>query len=68
VSSYNQDTVSSQQLGHLGLIAATIAELGIIDKIDSRIELYESKGGIVGSITILDKLVIICYVVGNTIL
>ena len=68
MSSYNQDTVSSQQLGHLGLIAATIAELGIIDKIDSRIELYESKGGIVGSITILDKLVIICYVVGNTIL
>lgn len=43
----NSDTVKSETLGHLGLVAATITELGIIDKIDSRIELNESKGGIV---------------------
>ena len=28
----NRDTVSSEQRGHLGLVAATIRELGIIDK------------------------------------
>ena len=33
--SLNRDTVSSEQLGHLGLVAATIRELGIIDKIDT---------------------------------
>lgn len=41
------ETVKSEQLGHLGLIAATIKELGIIDKIDARLDLDESKGGIV---------------------
>jgi len=41
------ETVKSEQLGHLGLIAATIAELGIIEKIDARLKLSESKGGIV---------------------
>lgn len=45
--SLNRDTVSSEQLGHLGLVAATIRELGIIEKIDARLELNEQKGGIV---------------------
>ena len=45
--SYNSDTVSSEQLGHLGLVAATIRELGIIEKIDARLDLNERKGGIV---------------------
>ena len=43
----NSDNVSSEQLGHLGLVAATIKELGLIEKIDSRLSLDESKGGIV---------------------
>jgi transposase len=43
----NRDTVSSEQLGHLGLVAATIRELGIIERIDARLELSERKGGIV---------------------
>lgn len=43
----NQDNVSSEQLGHLGLIAATIRELGIIERIDARLELNEKKGGLV---------------------
>lgn len=45
--SFNRDTVSSEQLGHLGLVAATIRELGIIEKIDARLELNDRKGGIV---------------------
>lgn len=43
----NRDTVSSEQLGHLGLVAAMIRELGIIERIDARLELNERKGGIV---------------------
>lgn len=43
----NRDTVSSEQLGHLGLVAATIRELGIIERIDARLELNEKKGGMV---------------------
>lgn len=43
----NRDTVSSEQLGHLGLVAATIKELGIIERIDARLELNEKKGGLV---------------------
>lgn len=43
----NRDTVSSEQLGHLGLVASTIGELGIIEKIDARLALNENKGGIV---------------------
>lgn len=43
----NRDTVSSEQLGHLGLVAATIRELRIIEKIDARLKLNEHKGGIV---------------------
>lgn len=43
----NCDTVSSEQLGHLGLVAATIRELGIIERIDARLDLNERKGGIV---------------------
>ena len=42
----NRDTVSSEQLGHLGLVAATIRELGIIEKIDARLDLNERKGGL----------------------
>lgn len=45
--SLNRDTVSSEQLGHLGLVAATIRELGIIEKIDARLDLNERKGGLV---------------------
>lgn len=45
--SLNSDNVSSEQLGHLGLVAATIRELGIIEKIDERLALNERKGGIV---------------------
>ena len=45
--SLNCDTVSSEQLGHLGLVAATIRELGIIEKIDARLDLNERKGGLV---------------------
>lgn len=40
-----RDTVSSEQLGHLGLIAATIHELGLIERIDARLALDERKGG-----------------------
>ncbi len=43
----NSETVKSEQLGHLGLVAAVIRELGIIDKIDARLSLNENKGGIV---------------------
>ena len=43
----NRDTVSSEQLGHLGLVAATIRELGIIEKIDAHLDLNERKGGLV---------------------
>lgn len=45
--SSDSNNVHSEQLGHLGLIAATIRQLGIIEKIDDRIELSEKKGGIV---------------------
>lgn len=41
------DEVSSEQLGHLGLLAAVIRELGIIEKLDERLDLDKSKGGIV---------------------
>lgn len=43
----DRDNVSSEQLGHLGLVAATIRELGLIERIDSRLELNEEKGGLV---------------------
>jgi transposase len=43
----DRNTVSSEQLGVLGLVAATIHELGIIEKIDQRLSLSEKKGGIV---------------------
>ena len=45
--SLNSDTVSSEQLGHLELVAATIRDLGIIEKIDARLDLNDRKGGIV---------------------
>jgi len=31
-----RDSVSSEQLGHLGVISATIKELGLIERIDAR--------------------------------
>jgi hypothetical protein len=34
-------------LGHLGLLAATIKEIGIIERIDARLVLDEKKGGLV---------------------
>jgi transposase len=43
----DRNNVNSEQLGHLGLVAATIRELGLIERIDSRIALDENKGGIV---------------------
>jgi len=45
--SLDSNTVTSEQLGHLGLVAATIRELGIIEKIDARLDLNERKGGLV---------------------
>lgn len=45
--SFSSDSVTCEKLGSLGLIAATIQRLGIPEKIDSRIELNHSKGGIV---------------------
>ena len=44
---FDEENVGSQQLGHLGLLAATIKELGIIERIDARLELDEEKGGLV---------------------
>lgn len=43
----DSSNVHSEQLGHLGLIAATIRKLGLIEKIDARLELSDKKGGIV---------------------
>lgn len=43
----SSETVGSNQLGALGLIGSVIRELGIIEKIDARIPLNESKGGVV---------------------
>ena len=45
--SLDGNTVTSEQLGHLGLVAATIREFGIIEKIDARLYLNERKGGLV---------------------
>ena len=45
--SFSGENVVSEHLGHLGLVAGVINDLGIIDKIDSRLELQEHKGGIV---------------------
>ncbi len=44
---YSTETVSSQRLGALGLIAATIQKLGLIEKIDARLELNDDSGAIV---------------------
>lgn len=44
---FTSDTVQSKQIGHLGLLAAVIGELGIIEKIDLRIKFNEKKGSIV---------------------
>ena len=43
----SSETVRSEQLGHLGLLAATIEDIGLIDKVNERIPLSEAKGGIV---------------------
>jgi transposase len=43
----DSNSVGSEQLGHLGLVVATIRELGLIERIDSRIALDEQRGGIV---------------------
>lgn len=43
----SRETVISEQLGHFGLVAATIHELGLIERIDSRLALDEKKGGLV---------------------
>ena len=37
--------MKTEQLGHLGLVAATIHQLGIIDKINQRLPLQKDKGG-----------------------
>ena len=41
--SFSNENVKSEQLGHLGLVASVIHDLGIIEKIDARIELNENK-------------------------
>lgn len=43
----SSDNVSSEQLGHLGIISAMIRRLGIIEKLDARLDLNKDKGGIV---------------------
>ena len=43
----SSEAVGSHQLGALGLIGSVIRELGIIEKIDARLPLNESKGGVV---------------------
>jgi len=43
----NHQNITSEPLGHLGLVAATIKKLGIDKKIDERLHLDKSKGGIV---------------------
>lgn len=43
----NSKTIRTKTLGHLGLIAATINKLGLIEKIDNRLPLRADKGGIV---------------------
>jgi transposase len=40
-----EEPYKTQQLGHLGLVAATIKELGLIDKINERLPLDKKKGG-----------------------
>ncbi len=39
------DPVKTEHLGHLGLIASTIKELGLVEKINERLILDKSKGG-----------------------
>ena len=39
--------VRTKHLGHLGLVASTIKDIGLIEKIDARIRLDKNKGGIV---------------------
>jgi len=41
------EQVGSEQLGHLGLLGSVIRELGLIEKIDKRLELPTNKGVIV---------------------
>jgi len=38
------DTFSTEHLGHLGVIAATIKRLGLIEKIDKRLPVSKNKG------------------------
>jgi transposase len=45
--SFTSETVTSEKLGALGLIASTIHKLGLIEKLDARLDLSEAKGGIV---------------------
>ena len=40
--SFSNKNVKSEQLGHLGLVASVIQDLGIIEKIDARLELSEN--------------------------
>ena len=39
-----EDQISGKVLDHLGLVAATIDKLGLVDKIDSRLPLSKEKG------------------------
>ena len=45
--SLNVESVGSQQLGHLGLMAGVIHDLGLMERIDGRLCLDSFKGGIV---------------------
>lgn len=40
-----EDLCKVENLGHLGLVAATIKELGLIEKINKRLPLHREKGG-----------------------
>jgi len=39
------ESVKTEHLGHLGIIASTIKELGLVEKINQRLELDKNKGG-----------------------
>ena len=41
----SEDPYKTESLGHLGLVAATIKELGLVDKINTRLPLSLEKGG-----------------------
>ena len=43
----NQDTISSKAIDHLGIVSATMDQIGLIQKIDERIPVAKNKGALV---------------------